>query len=99
MRHPRIGQNMGNKDKYWEKIDHSIDKWCFDFISIHKMDKHKYSLGSPLCLVDKTGQRPDFENKIFKIKKLAINEAKVICFKYPDKQIFIVECSFKEGLK
>lgn len=103
MRQPIVAQLEKDVIQYWAKVKRDpktghLPHWAFDFISIHSRGSKQgveYSMTSPLCLVDQTGRRPEFELDSFKDKAGAIKQARTLAREFSPKvgrKIFIVDC-------
>jgi hypothetical protein len=94
MNKPRKAQ-LFNLDEYWPEVEKDraekgLPSWCFDFISVHSsMARSVFTLVSPMMLVDKTGDRPDFEDDSHPTKKAAIRRARELARQH---NTFVVVC-------
>lgn len=79
---------------YWNEVIPSNlypkPEWVFDYVSVHMDYTGKYSLLSPMCLVEQNGKRPEFEKEKFDKKTGAISRAKEIA---KSNKLFVVDCS------
>jgi len=103
MRQPIVAQLEKDIIQYWAKVRPDgtgrLPQWAFDFIGVHSHESSqqplKFRMTSPLCLVDATGKRPEFELETFDDKGAAIKQARTLAREYSQKtgrKIFIVDC-------
>lgn len=79
------------REVYWSEVaPDPLPTWAFDFISVHQHScDGKYSLLSPMRLVEPSGQRPEFEQERFERKAEAVARAKGLAKQY---NLFTVDC-------